>query len=71
MDHSWTFDSECVEGDPCEGVVCLDPPAGTCDGNVSMRWFPEGECRDGGCFYELEEEMCAGGCRGEGECFEE
>lgn len=37
--------------DPCDGVVCTDPPADTCEGNTAVAFPANGVCTDGTCGY--------------------
>ncbi len=49
----------CVERDPCEGVVCDDPPADVCLGSASLRYPSLGTCASGTCFYAPSTVDCA------------
>ena len=49
--------SECT-GDPCEGVICEDPPEPACIGTRATT-FGAGECIAGECAYEEVSDDCA------------
>jgi len=56
----------CVAGacvappDPCDGVVCDQPPATNCEGDTLNQYAADsGECVDGGCTYEVQQTDCA------------
>lgn len=51
----------CEFADPCEGVVCQDPPASTCDGNQVVSFGFAGTCIDGDCSYDETRTTCADG----------
>jgi hypothetical protein len=42
-------DAACV--DPCDGVVCADPPQDYCEDNFAVYFSGAGECTDGNCGY--------------------
>ena len=41
----------CVDTDPCEGVVCDDPPTSECVGGVALAYEDMGTCNAGLCEY--------------------
>jgi hypothetical protein len=46
--------------DPCDGVVCDQPPATNCEGDTLNQYAADsGECVDGGCTYEVQQTDCA------------
>ena len=63
--------SDCAEGglecdpatlscvDPCDGVTCDMPPAGSCMGNVLSTYAPMGTCSGGMCSYTETQTDCA------------
>ena len=42
----------CVVPDDCTGVLCLDPPPGTCVGRQRLTYFQLGTCDQGYCVYD-------------------
>lgn len=48
--------------DPCAGVICDDPPAPACQGNVLITSGDNGVCANGGCSYATAQQNCAFGC---------
>ncbi|MBW2278536.1 MAG: hypothetical protein JRF63_13665, partial [Deltaproteobacteria bacterium] len=53
------------EGDPCQGVTCLSPPADYCvDGNTARQYNVPGTCTDGICDYTYSDAACTYGCSG-------
>jgi len=48
-------DEICAAGacipDPCDGIVCDDPPEDTCDENGARVFHEDGVCEDGACTY--------------------
>ncbi|MCB9798506.1 thrombospondin type 3 repeat-containing protein [Candidatus Nomurabacteria bacterium] len=55
-------DGACLgEPDPCEGVVCEEPPAPRCSGD-DLLTFGNGQCIDGACQYSPNLEHCGFGC---------
>jgi len=73
-DEGCVNDSDCPEGqkciggecsgyDPCDGVVCDDPPADVCVDEDSLRRYDSiGECQAGECIYGYEQVDCEHGC---------
>lgn len=56
---------DCNPPDPCEGVVCEDPPAATClDANTVATYASVGACSGGLCSYDEATADCTnlGGC---------
>ena len=48
-------DGACVQApDPCDGVVCEDPPGASCDGDVAVSYASVGTCDGGNCSYAEE-----------------
>lgn len=45
--------------DPCEDVVCDDPPPAECDGDTVITWADDGTCDDGECVYEPSGSDCS------------
>jgi hypothetical protein len=66
----------CVAPDPCDGVSCLNNPAGGCDGDTVFR-FRDGVCVGGTCQFTRVEDNCAsrglecisGACESNDPCF--
>lgn len=58
-----------VGPDPCADVVCEEPPAASCEGDIARSFDPAGTCAGGECSYAARETDCAerGGCIG-GRC---
>ncbi len=51
----------CVDGycvDPCEGIVCDEPPPGTCNGGTLEGYEPIGYCELGTCIYPRRNTPC-------------
>ena len=49
--------------DPCEAVVCDQPPADACtDASTRRTWLIPGTCSDGQCSYEAQDQVCEDGC---------
>jgi len=50
-------------GDPCDGVVCENPPDPECIDAGTLRVFTSpGQCQDGSCVYAFEDVTCPDGC---------
>ena len=70
-----TCPAGCAEGacnneDPCEGIICDDPPANTCTDATHLRAYdPIGTCSDGQCEYTFSNVECPDGCV-EGSCID-
>lgn len=61
-------DGNCLEKkDPCEGIVCNDPPPDGCDGEQIRNWSETGTCVDGECKYDHDSTYCKFGCA-DGKC---
>ena len=58
LDGLVCIDGACVE-DPCEGVVCDEVPASTCDEGVLTSYALPGVCERGTCEYRTSERVCA------------
>jgi len=52
-------EGRCVEVDPCDGVVCEDPPMSSCEARVATRYELVGTCAGGACTYAPIVENCA------------
>lgn len=51
------------EANPCEGVVCNEPPSNKCIDATTIRVYSaQGTCGKGGCQYPSELKTCAHGC---------
>lgn len=49
--------------DPCQGVICEDPPAATClDANTRQTYASSGSCTNGACVYASQTATCQFGC---------
>ncbi len=49
--------------DPCDGVICDDPPDDLCeDDNHLVQYRPEGNCVEGVCYYGYQLVTCEYGC---------
>ncbi len=58
----------CIDTDPCDGVVCNNPPASYCVDNQNLLMFNRvGNCEDGACIYNPMPFMCPIECLG-GQC---
>lgn len=78
-DGTFCVDGECVEPDPCDGVLCNRPPPPVCSDDLTLVQFRSpGTCTDGFCVYEPAETDCEslgricddGACFDAGPCFE-
>lgn len=57
--------------DPCEGVLCLSPPAAHCKNpSTAVSYATSGTCSEGVCSYVPTEVACDHGC-GVGQCLPE
>lgn len=58
-----TVDDACDQG-VCggTGLVCDEPPADICEGDVAVTYPSVGECQGGECLYPESRETCPGGC---------
>ncbi len=44
---------------PCDGIICDEPPPPNCDGNEIVSFADSGTCEDGDCVYpEVGREVC-------------
>ncbi|MBW2276034.1 MAG: hypothetical protein JRF63_01000, partial [Deltaproteobacteria bacterium] len=51
------------DGDPCQGVTCLSPPADSCvDADTLRVYSSPGTCTDGLCDYSYTDSNCTYGC---------
>jgi hypothetical protein len=56
-------DNACTGVEPCNGVVCVTPPAKTCaDATTLTSFATSGICFGGKCSYTGTSTECAGGC---------
>ncbi len=59
----WGCDAGTCEPDPCDGVVCNDPPVSFCsDGTTLILFDSVGTCSEGVCDYSSHEEVCPYAC---------
>ena len=47
--------------DPCDGIVCENPPGASCDGSVIVTYSETGTCHDGLCEYAMTRTPCPAG----------
>jgi hypothetical protein len=69
--HDTFCGSGCANGrctDPCDGVVCTNPPAPRCDGDSLVTFASPGSCVLGSCSYAPTPTSCALGCQ-DATCF--
>jgi len=60
----------CVDADPCDTLVCDDPPEPDCDGDLRIDYLPDGTCDLGECGYPATATDCGafGGTCVDGAC---
>ena len=57
--------------DPCEAVDCVDPPSSECvDDDTVELYAEEGQCQEGECSYDGDEQSCDFGCE-QGACIDD
>jgi len=55
---------ECTDFDPCQEVICNQPPPPIClDQNTRRQYLSEGTCILGNCAYSHQDAACPAGCQ--------